>query len=93
MSNKDTLKKKKKKKAHGTLNINLSKSEFMSNNEARSNRLFGKICLFAAFMVLFCLILNEVGVFRIVPAIMRISCIASAILFFIPFVISYLTKS
>ncbi len=90
--NKDTLKKKKKKKVHGTLNINLSKDEFMSNNEDRSNRLFGKICLFAGFLVLFYLILNEVGVFKIAPVIMRISCIASAILFFIPFVISYVLK-
>lgn len=93
MNNKDTLKKKKKKrKVHGSLNINLSKSEFMNNNEASSNKLFGKICLFAGFLALFCLILNEVGVFRIAPVIMRISCIASAILFFIPFVISYVLK-
>lgn len=91
--NKDTLKKKKKKiKVHGSLNINLSKSEFMNNNEAKSNRLFGKICLFAGFLVLFCLVLNEAGVFRIAPVIMRISCLASAILFFIPFVISYVLK-
>ena len=89
--NKDTLK-KKKKKVHGSLNINLSKSEFMNNNEAKSNRLFCKICLFAGFLVLFCLVLNEVGVFRIAPVIMRISCLASAILFFIPFVISYVLK-
>ncbi len=87
--NKDTL---KKKKVHGSLNINLSKSEFMNNNEAKSNRLFCKICLFAGFLVLFCLVLNEVGVFRIAPVIMRISCLASAILFFIPFVISYVLK-
>ena len=91
--NKDTLKKKKKKKkVHGTLNINLSKSEFLNNNEARANRLFGKICLFAGFLVLLCLILNEMGVFRIAPVIMRIICVASAILFFIPFVISYMLK-
>ena len=91
--NTDTLKKKKKKKkVHGRLNINLSKSEFMSNNESRSNRLFGKICLFAGFLVLFCLALNEIGIFRIAPVIMRITCIASAILFFIPFVISYVLK-
>ena len=93
--NKDTLKKKKNKKknkVHGTLNINLSKSEFMNSNEARSNRLFGKICLFAGFLVLFCLVLNEIGVFKIAPVIMRITCIASAILFFIPFVISYVLK-
>ncbi|MBQ1441167.1 MAG: HD-GYP domain-containing protein [Clostridia bacterium] len=89
--NKDTLK-KKKKKVHGSLNINLSKSEFMNNNEAKSNRLFCKICLFAGFLVLFCLVLNEVGVFRIAPVIMRISCLASAILFFIPFVVSYVLK-
>ena len=89
--NKDTLK-KKKKKVHGSLNINLSKSEFMNNNEAKSNRLFCKICLFAGFLVLFCLVLNEAGVFRIAPVIMRISCLASAILFFIPFVISYVLK-
>ncbi len=88
--NKDAL--KKKKKVHGRLNINLSKSEFMSNNESRSNRLFGKICLFAGFLVLFCLILNEIGLFRIAPQIMRISCIASAILFFIPFILSYIFK-
>ena len=43
IENKDTLKKKKKKKAHGTLNINLSKSEFLNNNEESSNKLFGKI--------------------------------------------------
>lgn len=91
--NKDTLKKKKKKqKAYGKLNINLSKDQFMTDNETKSNKLFGKICLFAGFLVLFCLILNEVGVFRIAPVIMRISCIASAILFFIPFVISYVLK-
>ena len=90
-NNKDTLK-KKKKKVHGQLNINLSQSEFMSNNESRSNRLFGKICLFAGFLVLFCLVLNELGVFKIAPVIMRITCIASAILFFIPFVISYILK-
>ena len=91
--NKDTLKKKnKKRKVHGTLNINLSKSEFLNNNESRANRLFGKICLFTGFLVLFCLILNEIGVFRIAPVIMRIICIASAILFFIPFVISYVFK-
>ena len=90
--NKDNLKKKKKKKVHGRLNINLSKSEFMNNNEMRSNKLFGKICLFAGFLVLFCLVLNEVGVFKIAPVIMRITCIASAILFFIPFVIYYLMK-
>ena len=89
--NKDTLK-KKKKKVHGSLNINLSKSEFMNNNEAKSNRLFCKICLFAGFLVLFCLVLNEAGVFRIAPVIMRISCLASAILFFIPFVVSYVLK-
>lgn len=92
IENKDTLKKKKKKKAHGTLNINLSKSEFLNNNEESSNKLFGKICLFAGFLVLFCLILNEIGIFKIAPAIMRISCIASAILVFIPFVISYVLK-
>ena len=90
--NKDTLKKKKKQKAYGKLNINLSKDQFMTDNETKSNKLFGKICLFAGFLVLFCLILNEVGVFRIAPVIMRISCIASAILFFIPFVISYVLK-
>ena len=90
--NKDTLKKKKRQKAYGKLNINLSKDQFMTDNETKSNKLFGKICLFADFLVLFCLILNEVGVFRIAPVIMRISCIASAILFFIPFVISYVLK-
>lgn len=89
--NKDTLK-KKRQKAYGKLNINLSKDQFMTDNETKSNKLFGKICLFAGFLVLFCLILNEVGVFRIAPVIMRISCIASAILFFIPFVISYVLK-
>ncbi len=66
--NKDTLK-KKKKKVHGSLNINLSKSEFMNNNEAKSNRLFCKICLFAGFLVLFCFVLNEAGVVRIAPVI------------------------
>ena len=90
--NKDTLRKNKKKKVHGTLNINLSKTQFMNSNEARANRLYGKICLFAGFLVLLCLILNESGVFRIAPVIMRIICIASAILFFIPFVISYVLK-
>ena len=91
--NKDNLKTKKKKtKVHGTLNIDLSKSEFLNNNEAKSNRLFGKICLFAGFLVLFCLVLNEIGIFRIAPVIMRITCIASAILFFIPFLISYILK-
>ncbi len=85
-------KKNKKKRVHGRLNINLSKSEFMNNNETRSNKLFGKICLFAGFLVLFCLVLNEMGVFRIAPVIMRITCIASAVLFFIPFVISYVLK-
>ena len=85
-------KKNKKKRVHGRLNINLSTSEFMNNNETRSNKRFGKICLFAGFLVLFCLVLNEMGVFRIAPVIMRITCIASAVLFFIPFVISYVLK-
>ena len=89
--NKDTLK-KKKKKVHGKLNVNLSKDEFLSSNETKSNKLFGKICLFAGFLVRFCLVLNEIGVFRIVPVIMRISCIAAAVLFFIPFVITYILK-
>lgn len=89
--NKDTLK-KKKKKVHGKLNVNLSKEEFLSGNEAKSNKLFGKICLFTGFLVLFCLILNEIGIFKIAPPIMRISCIAAAALFFIPFVITYIFK-
>ena len=93
-NNKDTLKKKKKKKkkVHGNLNINLSKSDFMSNNETRSNKLFGKICLFSGFLVLFCLVLNEMGIFKIALVIMRIVCISSAVLFFIPFIISYVLK-
>ena len=52
-NNKDTLKKKKKKKkkVHGNLNINLSKSDFMSNNETRSNKLFGKTTNYISILV------------------------------------------
>lgn len=84
--------KKSAKMVHGSLGINLSPESFMKSNEVKSNKLFGKICLFAGFLSLFCLVLNEVGVFMIDPVIMRISCIASAILFFIPFIIAYIVR-
>ena len=89
---KKTTKSKVKDKVHGSLDINLTQEDFMSKNEVRSNRLFGKICLFAGFLALLCLLLNEIGVFVIDPVIMRISCIASAILFFIPFIITYIVR-
>ena len=93
---KKQIKKNKKeapKKVHGTLEINLEKGELMMNNEQRSNRLFAKICLFAGFLTLFCLLLNELGIFVIDPVLMRIVCIASAILFFIPFIITFVVRS
>lgn len=89
---KSKSKSKTKDKVHGSLDINLTQEDFMSKNEVKSNRLFGKICLFAGFLALFCLLLNEVGVFVIDPVIMRISCIASAILFFIPFIVTYIVR-
>lgn len=82
-----------KKKIRRSLDINLEKSELMGNNEVKSNRLFAKICLFTGFLALFCLLLNEVGVFVIDPVIMRICCIASAILFFIPFIIAFVVRN
>ena len=85
-------KSKVKDKVHGSLDINLTQEDYMSKNEVRSNRMFGKICLFAGFLALICLLLNEVGVFVIDPVIMRISCIASAILFFIPFIVTYIVR-
>lgn len=86
-------KKNQKKKVHATLDINLEKGQLMADNELKSNKLFAKICLFSGFLALFCLLLNEIGVFVIDPVIMRICCIASALLFFIPFVITFIVKS
>ncbi len=83
---------KSKEKVHGSLDINLTQEDYISKNEIKSNRLFGKICLFAGFLALFCLLLNEIGVFVIDPVIMRISCIASTILFFIPFIVTYIVR-
>lgn len=85
--------KNQKKKVHATLDINLEKGQLMADNELKSNKLFAKICLFSGFLALFCLLLNEIGVFVIDPVIMRICCIASALLFFIPFVIIFIVKS
>lgn len=94
MPSEDRKKKKEnQKKTRRSLDINLEKGELMSSNEMKSNKLYAKICLFAGFLALFCLLLNEVGVFVIDPIIMRICCIASAILFFIPFVITFIAHS
>lgn len=87
------LKKEPAKKVHGTLEINLEQDKLMTSNEQKSNRLFAEICLFSVFLVLFCLLLNEFGVFVIDPVLMRIVCIASALLFFIPFVVVFLARS
>lgn len=92
---KKNKKKKKdvKRKVYKNLDINLKQGELMNDNALKSNRLFAKICLFAGFLALFCLLLNEVGIFVIDPVIMRICCIASAVLFFIPFTITFIARS
>lgn len=88
---------KKKKNAknirvHGNLEINIKKEDVMLNNELQSNRLFAKICLLAGFIALSCLALNEFGIFKIDAIIMRVCCIASAILFLIPFIIIFIAR-
>lgn len=85
-------KKKNQPKVHGNLEININKEELMNNNEILSNRLFAKICIFAAFIVLFCLALNELVIFKIDPVIMRVCCIASAVLLLMPFVVVFIAR-
>lgn len=85
-------KKDKKTKVHGSLEINTRKEDLMGNNESQSNRLFAKICLFAGFIALVCLTLNEFGIFKADPVIMRICCIASAVLFWMPFVVVFIAR-
>ena len=89
---KKNTKSKAAPKTHRSLEINLTSEDYMRKNEQKSNRLLGKICLFAGFLTLICLLLNEVGIFMIDPVIMRISCISSALLFFIPFIVAFIAR-
>lgn len=85
-------KKKSKNKVHGNLGINLTRADLINENEQKANRLFSLTCLFAGFITLFCMWLNEVGVFVIDIAIMRITCITAAVLFMIPFIVVYILR-
>lgn len=85
-------KNKNQSKVHGNLEININKEDLMNSNEIQSNRLFAKTCIFAGFIALLCLALNEFGIFKIDPMIMRICGISSAILLLIPFIIVFIAR-
>ena len=84
--NKEGKKKDAKKKVHRNLSVTINQEELATDNELKANIVFAKACLFAGFSSLLCLLLNEIGVFQVDPVVMRICCIASAVLLFVPFI-------
>ncbi len=84
--------KKYKDKVHGNLGINITREHLIRENEKKANRLFSLTCLFASFITLLCLLLNEVGVFVIDILMMRVVCITTAVLFIIPFFMVYILR-
>ncbi len=84
--------KKKSKKVHGNLGINLTRADLISENEQKANRLFSLVSLFASLVTMLCLGLNEWGIFVIDITIMRVTCITAAVLFLLPFIVVFILR-